>query len=193
MQKFLFFFLLISNFAFGQNSIMDFYNAKTKEMGNAGMMGNGPFKLTITKKDVKNGFLAYNYSPAMGYMIGVTESPEEMAYFVSKNGKKLVATSTLSKLAHLDSSVSWSGQLPKFYELEKGVLVDKTELYLPPNSSLKIYQELSLEGNIYTKLPQTGTTIQIGIIDYKLGISSFKAVYQLVFDVNSGSFKVVKI
>ncbi|KOY85120.1 hypothetical protein AD998_02205 [bacterium 336/3] len=169
---------------------MDFYNAKVKEMSNADM-GGGSFKLTLIKKDIKNGFLTYNYSPALHYMLGVLDSPEEMAYFVAKNGKKFVATSTLSK-QNFDGSISWSGELPKFYELEKGVLVDKTTFYFPTSS--KIDEELSIEGkSIYTKLPQTGTTIQIGTIDRKLGISSFKAVYQLVFDVNSGSFKVVKI
>ncbi|MCU0438042.1 MAG: hypothetical protein MUC49_08990 [Raineya sp.] len=189
MKSILFFLLLISSsVVFGQNSVMDFYNAKVKDMAKA---DGGSFKLKLTKQDAKNGFLAYNYSPALGYMIGVLDSPEEMAYFVAKNGKKFVVTSTLSK-QNFDGSVSWSGELPKFYELEKGVLVDKSSFYFPTSS--QILEELSLEGkSIYTKVPQIGTTIQIGTIDRKVGVSSFKVVYQLVFDTNSGSFKVVKI
>jgi hypothetical protein len=191
-KAFVYLLFFVANFAIAQTSVLDYYNAKVKAIKQTDMNGGG-FKLTLTKQDIKNGFLAYNYSPALGYMIGVLESPEEMAYFVSKNGKKFVATSVLSK-ENFTGSISWSGELPKFYELQKGLLTEKTEQYFPKESSAKILEELSKEGkSIYTKLPQTGTTIQIGMIDKKIGISSFQAFYQLIFDVNSGSFKVEKI
>jgi len=170
---------------------MDFYNAKAKEMAIADV-GQKGFKLNITKKDVSNGFLAYSYSPALGYMVGVLDSPEEMAYFVAKNGKKLVVTSTLSK-NNFTGSITWSGELPKFYELKNGTLTDKTDSYLPSQESSKMMGELNNEEHsIYIKLPQTGTTILVGSIDRKTGTSSFKPVYELQFDVNNGTFKVVK-
>jgi hypothetical protein len=192
--------LFCATHTFAQTSVMDFYNAKVKAMSTADM-GGGSFKLNITKKDVANGYLAYNYSPALGYMAGVTKSPEEMAYFTAKNGKKFVAVASFSCV----EGIPCYAQMPKFFTLENGVLVDKTDEYLPANVVKQIEEALGeKEGALlfqlgtavkltkWVKLPQMGTTIQIGLQEFGDEKYKFHLACELTYNETNGTFTFVK-
>lgn len=186
-------------YATAQTSVMDFYNAKVKAMSTADM-GGGSFKLNITKKDVANGYLAYDYSPALGYMIGVTNSPEQMAYFTSKDGQKFVAVVSIVCKGNYCSA-----EMPKFFTLENGALIDKTEQYLPAHVIKQIDKALfekmatvirSPNGKevnffIWVKLPQINTTIQIGLQETNEQAKSY-LVCELVYNETNGTFTFVK-
>ncbi len=186
--------------AFAQSSITDFYNAKVKQMSTADMGGSG-FKLNITKDNTKNGFLAYDYSPALGYMAGVVSSPEEMAYFTSKNGQKFVAVVSFSCM----SKNPCFAQLPKFYTLSNGILTDKTDKYLSSKIENQISEAISEKnGGLlfklgtavkltrWVKLPQVGTTIQIGLQEFGDEKFKFHLACELEFNATNGTFQFVK-
>ena len=187
--------------AFAQTSVMDFYNAKVKIMSVAEVGGNG-FKLTLTKKDVANGYLAYNYSPALGHWAGVTDSPEQMAYYTAKNGQKFVAV--VSFICMGDQQPCYA-QLPQFSTLENGVLIDKTEQYLPANVREQIEEAVSEKAGemtfkvgtavklpIWVKLPQIGTTIQIGVQEFGDEQFKFYLACELTYNEANGTFTFVK-
>ena len=161
----------------------------------------GAFKLTLTKKDVANGYLAYNYSPALGYMTGVTNSPEQMAYYTAKNGQKFVAVASFSCVGDMPCYA----QLPKFFTLENGVLIDKTEQYLPTDVAELIEEAVlkksgettfkvgtAVKLTTWVKLPQTGTTIQIGVQEFGDEKFKFYLACELVYNEANGTFTFVK-
>ncbi|MDX1905298.1 MAG: hypothetical protein SFU27_14185 [Thermonemataceae bacterium] len=179
--------ILIANFAFGQYSVTDFYEAKVKELSNPDQPG-GAFKVIPIVKDVKNGFISFKTDPPLGYMIGVTESRTDMGYFVAKNGKKFVATADIAKT----QGYGWSGGMPSFYELTEGYLANITESLVSSEQITEILGNIPKGRDIFSKVPKIGTTIQIGTIDRKQGEKSFKVAYEMLFDVNNGTFKIVK-
>ncbi len=202
MKKILFLSLMcfLATIATAQTSVMDFYNAKVKAMSMADM-GGGSFKLNITKKDVANGYLAYNYSPALGYMIGVVNSPEEMAYFTAQNGEKFVA---IASFVCMDGEAC-RALMPKFFTLENGELVDKTDKYLPANVVEQIEQAVlektgkmqialgtAVKLPMWVKLPQIGTTIQIGVQEFGDEQFKFYPACELTYNETNGTFAFVK-
>ncbi|NJO02067.1 MAG: hypothetical protein HC880_10560 [Bacteroidia bacterium] len=202
MKKILVFLLAIlslTHTASAQSSVMDFYHAKVKEVNATKVSEEQPdFVLKIIKQDVKNGYLAYTYQPALGHMIGVVESPEEMAYFIANNGKKFVAVAPTAKLMVASKKHRWSGELPRFYELAAGNLIDKTDQYLPADlrtmveSALQAKSKTTKEAATWVKLPQYGTAITVGVISAKVGAESFVPVGELVFNIADGTFKFAK-
>jgi len=183
--------MLVASYSFGQSSVMDFYKARAKDLANPDQPGGG-IKSTIIKNDIKNGFVSVTHNPPLGFLLGSKESREDMAYFVAKNGQKFVA---ISSLIHTPIEMGgWRSDLPSFYELENGILVNKTEKYLPYSTIVALNKDLSKEEgkSMYAKIPQIGTTIQIGSIDPKKGESSFQLMYEMIFNVNDRTFKVVK-
>jgi hypothetical protein len=196
----LFFVCLWAINASAQTSVMDFYNAKVKAMSTADING-GSFTLNITKKDVANGYLAYDYSPALGYMAGVTKSPEEMAYFTSKNGKKFVAVASVICV----DGIPCYARMPKFFTLENGGLVDKTDIYLPANIEEQIEQAVlektgkmqmalgtAVKLPMWVRLPKTGTTIQIGVQEFGDEKYKFHLACELTYNETNGTFTFVK-
>jgi hypothetical protein len=188
--------------AFAQTSVMDFYNAKEKEMSKP-MYPNQTkptFTLNITKKDVANGFVAYDYTPALGYLAGVTNSPEQMAYFTSKDGQKFVAVVSIVCKGNYCSA-----EMPKFFTLENGALIDKTEQYLPAHVIKQIDKALfekmatvirSPNGKevnffIWVKFPKKNSTIQIGLQETNERETSY-VVCELTYNEANGTFTFVK-
>jgi hypothetical protein len=180
--------MFVANCIFAQNSIMDFYKAQEKALKNPNQLGGGFKKVIPIKQDVKNGFISYKTDPPLGFLIGVTESRTDMGYFVAKNGKKFVASASIMKI----EGMGWSGEMPAFYELQKGETLNVTEQFLSLEKNMEMLNSLPKDRNVHTKIPQIGTTIQIGSIDPKKGENSFQLIYEMQFDVNNGMFKIVK-
>ncbi len=196
----IFFFSFCLNDSFAQNSVMDFYDAKAKQMSTANI-GGSVFKLNITKKDVKNGFLAYDYTPAIGYMVGVLKSPEEMAYFTSKNGQKFVVVASFSCM----SEIPCYAHPLKFYTLSNGILIDVSNNYLTFETEKQISEAiLDKQGGLqfklgtavklspWVKLPQIGTTIQVGLQEFGDEKFKFHLACELIYNENKGTFSVIK-
>lgn len=166
-----------------QSSVMDYFNALQNDLKRDDMTA------IITTKDINNGYLAYTHNPSLGYMIGGTESLEVMTYFTAKNGQKFVVTSALVK-----GRSGWAGQPPVFWELTQGTLMPAFNKYLSQEQELQILDVPTEEDEwFYTKLPQYGTTIQVGKIKRSIGYSSFKPVYELRFNTNNATFTLVKL
>lgn len=174
--------------AIAQNSIMDYYRAQEKALKNPNQPGGGFNKVIPIKQDVKNGFISYKTEPPMYYLVGASDARTDIAYFVAKNGKKFAVSATTSKLEGL----GWQGEMPTFQQLVKGELVNITEEFISLERNTEIFSSIP-EGRImFSKIPQIGTTIQIGSIDPKIGESSFLIAYEMQFNVNDGNFKWVK-
>lgn len=200
-KSFVLVFLLLfcASYTSAQTSVMDFYNAKVKAMSTDDI-GGGNFTLHITQKDVANGYLAYDYSPALGYMKGVTKSPEEMAYFTAKDGQKFVAVVSIVCRGNYCSA-----EMPKFFTLENGALIDKTEQYLPAHVIKQIYNALfekmatvirSPNGKevnffIWVKFPKKNSTIQIGLQETNEQAKSY-LVCELAYNETNGTFTFLK-
>jgi hypothetical protein len=182
--------------ALAQTSVMDFYNADIKALSesiNESMDKDFPIK----KKDVANGFVSY-YMPNMG----VPQAWKEMAYYTSKNGKKFVAT-VIFQCVQMCGSIS---PIPAFCELQNGKLVDKTEQYLPTHVVKQIektilekmstvIRKVGKEGvNFVTwvKLPQIGTTIQIGVQESNNEQAESYLACELTYNEENGTFTFVK-
>jgi hypothetical protein len=184
--------LVATNVTMAQSSIMDFYKVRAAGYANPEQPGGG-IKCTLIKQDVKNGFVSFKHDPSLGFLIGCTSSREDMAYFVAKNGKKFVALSSMTG-CNISGKISWSGEMPSFFELKNGQLNEITDQFISSERKMAITNELSKgERAIFTKIPQFGTTIQIGTIDRWKGESSFQPAYEMRFDVNNGTFKIVKV
>jgi len=179
--------MFVANCIFAQNSIMDFYKAQEKGLKNPNQPGGG-FKVIPIKQDVKNGFISYKTDPPLGFLIGGTDSRTDMGYFVAKNGKKFSASSSIMKI----EGMGWSGDMPTFYQLVKGELINITEEFVSMEKNTEIMSSIPEGRIICSKIPQIGTTIQIGSIDPKKGENSFQLIYEMQFDVNNGTFKIVK-
>jgi len=179
--------MFIATCTFAQNSIMDFYKAQEKGLKNPNQPGGG-FKVIPIKQDVKNGFISYKTDPPLGFMIGVTESRIDMGYFVSKNGRKFIAETSISKT----EGMGWSGEMPNFYKLVNGERVNITEEFLPFQKSSEMSSSVPEHRRVCTKIPRIGTTIQIGSIDPQKGESSFQLIYEMQFNVNNGTFNIIK-
>lgn len=179
--------MFVANCIFAQNSIMDFYKAQEKALKNPNQPGGG-FKVIPIKQDVKNGFISYKTEPPLGFLIGGTDSRTDMGYFVAKNGKKFVASASIMKI----EGMGWSGEMPAFYKLVNGELVSITEEFLPFEKSSEMSNGVPEHRRVCTKIPQIGTTIQIGSIDPKKGESSFQVSYEMQFNVNDGTFNIIK-
>lgn len=173
--------------SFAQLSVMNFYQAKIKEMSQQGGPNGQRFKLSILTKNVRNGYLKYAYKPALGYMIGVTDSPQEMAYFTAQNGRKFVGIVTANKMFIAKDKQSWHWDPPSFYELENGKLVDKTSKYYPPSLQKQVNKAIG-DGIFWCKLPQIGTSIQVGRWNGKAPL----IIGELKYNVANGTFRFVK-
>jgi hypothetical protein len=134
-------------------------------------------------------------------MTGVVSSPEEMAYFTSKNGQKFVVVVSFSCI----SEKSCFSFLPKFYTLSNGILTNKTDNYLPSKIEKQILTAiLEKEGKLQTKLgtavrlalwvklPQVGTTIQIGLQEFGDEKFKFHLIGELQYNAANGTFQFVK-
>lgn len=195
-MKSLFFSLLMclwATVANAQTSVMDFYNAKEKTFV---MFGGNAEELYIRKKDVANGFISYSL-PNMG----VPSAWEEMAYYTSKNGKKFVATVIFQCVQMCETTVP----IPQFSEIKEGTLVNKTEKYLPTSVVKQIADALGeKEGKLifqlgtavkltkWVKLPQVGTTIQIGLQEFGDEQFKFHLACELTYNETNGTFTFVK-
>lgn len=187
---------LITSFA--QTSVMDFFNARMKayktELRKSNITDETPFQnnKNITVKDVKNGFLRYNLPYAEGF--------EEMAYYIPTQGNRFTVVASFA------CGPGCETDLPTFYELENGNLVDKTDKYLPKATREEIKAALTkAESKIvlsdkdaplgmWVKVPQQGTTILIGFKE-DAGITEdgkFHVIYELVYTRANGTFKAVK-
>lgn len=173
---------------FAQGSIIDFYKAQEKALKDPNQLGGGVNKVIPIKKDVKNGFISYKTDPPLGFLVGATDARTDMGYFVAKNGKKFSASASMTKI----EGMGWSGDMPTFYKLVKGELIDITREFISVEKNTEIMSSIPEGMVIYSKIPQIGTTIEIGTIDPKKGESSFRIMYQMLFDVNNGTFKIVK-
>jgi hypothetical protein len=180
--------MLIAISSIAQNSVMDFYKAQEKALKNPNQPGGAFNKVIPIKQDVKNGFISYKTDPPMYYIAGATDSRTDMGYFTSKNGKKFVASTTVMKV----EGMGWAGEMPTFYQLVKGELVNITEEFISLEKNTEIFSALPNGRTIFAKIPQIGTTIQIGSIDPNAGESSFSLLYEMLFDVNTGIFRIVK-
>ncbi|GAB4193442.1 MAG: hypothetical protein OHK0057_02310 [Thermoflexibacter sp.] len=177
---------------------MDFFNARMKaykaELRKSKITDETPFQnnKNITVKDIKNGFLRYDLPYAEGF--------EEMAYYIPAQGTKFAAVASFA------CGPACETDLPTFYELENGNLVDKTEKYLPKATREEIKAALTkAESKIvlsdkdaslgmWVKVPQQGTTILIGFKE-DAGVSEdgkFHIVYELVYTRANGTFKAVR-
>lgn len=172
--------------SFGQLSVMDFYHAKVKEMAQQAGPDGQRFQLSILTKNVRNGYLKYTYTPALGYMIGVTDSPQEMAYFTAQNGRKFVGIVTANKV-FATKTPHWQWDSPRFYELVNGKLVDKTNKYYTSSLEKQVNKAVG-NGKFWCKLPQIGTSIQIGRWNGKAPL----IVGELKYNVANGTFRFVK-
>lgn len=179
--------MFVATYTFAQNSIMDFYKAQEKALKNPNQLGGG-FKVILIKQDIKNGFISYKTDPPLGFLMGVTDARTDMGYFVAKNGKKFSASSSIMKI----EGMGWSGDMPTFYQLVKGELINITNEFISMEKYTEIMGSLPEGRIICSKIPQIGTTIQIGSIDPQKGESSFQLMYEMQFDVNNGTFKIVK-
>ncbi len=195
MKKVFFFVLLLAFFqSKAQKSVMDFYVAKIAQVAEINASepeGSEPLKLLIKKQDIPNGFLACSYDPPLGYLIGVVDSPLEMAYFIAKNGKKFMASVEYNKLATGDNKYIWACQGVVLESLENGKLKKFTDKAL--EKVQKDLMDKAPDGrNFWAKVPQVGTVIQMGYIDPAKGESSFVISRELHFNLQDGSFKEVK-
>lgn len=187
----LFFVLIYSFNSFAQSSVMDFYNSHLATLQQTA--GNTDRSPTFKKKDITNGFLSYDLMNIgiMGW--------EEMAYFTAKNGKKFVAI-----VSYGCGPLCGCG-LPTFYELQNGALVDKTEQYLPKSTQEQITQAIwqSIDNDksksdntvpvgMWVKLPQIGTTIEIGKMEGMMEGGKLVVMYELQYEEQNGTFKLVK-
>ncbi len=190
MKKLVFLFstTLLAFSVMAQNSVMDYYKAQEKSLKDPNQPGGAFKKVTPIKQDVKNGFVSYKTEPPMYYILGATDARTDMAYFVAKNGKKFAVSATASKV----EGVGWQGEMPNFYQLVKGELINMTEEFISLERNTEIFSAIPEGRIIFSKIPQIGTTIQIGSIDPKIGESSFRVAYEMQFNVNDGTFKWVK-
>ncbi|SFE41944.1 hypothetical protein [Thermoflexibacter ruber] len=194
----LFFTLFVFTSSVAQTSVMDFFNARMKaykaELRKGKITDETPFQnnKNITVKDIKNGFLRYDLPYAEGF--------EEMAYYIPTQGNKFAV------IASFACGPACETDLPTFYELENGNLVDKTDKYLPKATREEIKEALTkAESKIvlsdkdaslgmWVKVPQQGTTIFIGFKE-DAGISEdgkFHQIYELVYTRANGTFKAVR-
>lgn len=192
-MKLLFSLVFISfycNVLLGQTTVMDFYKARAKDLAEPDQPG-GAIKSIIVKQNIPNGFISVKHDPPLGHLIGSSQSREDMALFVAKNGVKFVAIASMDLTDF--GTLGWSCEPPRFFELQNGSLVDVSEKYLPMSDKDKLLNELSSEEkSIWVKIPEFGTTILIGSIDKKMGEKSFKTAYEMQFNDQNGTFKLVK-
>ncbi len=194
----LLFSLYIFTTSFAQTSVMDFFNARMKaykaELRKSKITDETPFQnnKNITVKDIKNGYLRYDLPYAEGF--------EEMAYYIPTQGTKFAVVASFA------CGPACETDLPTFYELENGSLVDKTEKYLPKTTREEIKSTLAkVESKIaltnkesslgmWVQVPQKGTTILIGFKE-EAGISEdgkFHVIYELAYTKANGTFKAVR-
>ena len=172
---------------------MDFYNLriadyKTK-MKKSGMdTENAPFNLRT--KDIRNGFIAYDLPAVEGY--------EEMAYYIPTASNKFVA------LVSFGCGPECEASMPIFYEIDKGKLVETTQKYISEATFAQIDEGMNAartkikltdpENSLtrWVKVPQKGTTIQIGFNENLGETNKFYVIYELVYDKKDAGFKLVK-
>lgn len=190
MKKLVFLFstTLLAFSVMAQNSVMDYYKAQEKSLKDPNQPGGAFKKVILIKQDVKNGFISYKTEPPIYHILGATDARTDMAYFVAKNGKKFAVSATTSKV----DGMGWQGETPTFYQLVKGELINITEEFISLERNNEVLNTIPEGRTIFTKIPQIGTTIQIGTIDRKIGESSFRVAYEMQFNVNDGTFKWVK-
>ncbi|WP_448528568.1 hypothetical protein [Raineya sp.] len=190
MKKLVFLFstTLLAFSVMAQNSVMDYYKAQEKALKDPNQPGGAFKKVIPIKQDVKNGFISYKTEPPMYYILGATDARTDMAYFFAKNGKKFAVSATTSKV----EGMGWQGETPTFYQLAKGELINITEEFISLERNNEVLNAIPEGRTVFTKIPQIGTTIQIGSIDPKIGESSFRIAYEMQFNVNDGTFKWVK-
>lgn len=168
--------------SFGQNSVMDFYEADVAVL----RMDFEPDYIPnpiIKVKDVQNGYISYDLQDfgIMGF--------KEMAYFISDNDKKFVAVATFS------CGPACSISDFKILELQNGELVDKTEIYLPT----KLLNQLNeatfpyIDKEPWIKVPQQGLNIEFGYAEGPVtDDSEVIFVCALQFNVADGTFTFVE-
>jgi len=174
-------------FSFGQNSVMDFYEAEVKALKNeyesdyGSPLPAGIEKEIIKVKDVQNGYVSYGFQGfwTMGY--------KEMAYFISNGGKKFVAVATFGCGPACNTSEF------KFYELQNGKLVDKTTTYYPSQLKMQVENLLPNPDFFWVKVPRYGTNIQIGYPNPDATFDESEVIFvcELQFNIADGIFTFV--
>jgi len=173
---------------FIQAQIAEFYKVHVSSLQES--LQNSERKPELKVKDDANGFYSYDLNS-----MGITGF-EEMAYYVSKSGKKFVCISSFGCGPLCGAST------PEFFELNNGKLVNKTKQYLTDQVSSQINElwenkRKSLKtdeipyGN-WVKLPRKGTTIQFGIMEGAEENGKFIPVCDLVYNSETGTFSLVK-
>jgi len=143
-------------------------------------------------QDVKNGFIAYDLLAVEGY--------EEMAYFIPVNAPKFVA------VVNFGCGPLCESDMPTFYQLQNGALVNKTPQYFTPAMQEKVAKGMFIAQkkiritdkdaglSQWVKVPQKGTTIQIGFMEQggENDHQIFHLVYELIYTKNGGAFTLVE-
>lgn len=176
------FILFVNEFAFAQNSVLDFYQADMESIKKT----NPKAEITLEEVDVNNGFVSYRIKEHS------YNNLKNIAYFISNNGKKFIA------MASITCDVECIITNFRFYELENEELIDKTFDYFPQEMNVKldeaINEKIPKNQNLWIKVPKEGTVIQFGYFKIpSKRVDNFIVVCELHFNVENGTFSFVEI